>query len=253
MSDIPVAKGKRASYENFVAECPCCGKESIFNRASDLGTFEPIAGRGVSCLSQDCGKPFRIVGDSVNSAHEMLVFDCHELVQQKHYMNSILTLAQAYEVFFSLFHRVELLFRPFSADPSRDVDTLSRLSKKLEKKVRKHTFVPLRALFLRRILAGKRPANLREAEAAIKALPDHPKEPSLRELDAIPDDRLRKLAKTLKQTTIHELRNQVVHKAAYRPTRKEAESALKETRAILLPLTRQLRLHDYLSWYMRRP
>jgi len=42
VSDVPVAKKKYASYENFVAECPWCCKEIIFNRASDLRTFEPI-------------------------------------------------------------------------------------------------------------------------------------------------------------------------------------------------------------------
>jgi hypothetical protein len=36
MTDMPIARKKRTSYENFVAECPSCGVESIFNRASDL-------------------------------------------------------------------------------------------------------------------------------------------------------------------------------------------------------------------------
>ena len=51
MNAIPVAERKRTSYENFAAECPWCRRENIFNRASDLKTFEPIAGRDVSCLS----------------------------------------------------------------------------------------------------------------------------------------------------------------------------------------------------------
>src|SRR5260221_158441 len=109
MSNIPIAKNRRSSYENFVAQCPCCGKDCIFNRASDLHTLEPIAGLDVSCQSDDCRKPFRSVGDSVNSAHEMLILDCYELIEAKHYMAVILSLTQAYEVFFSLFFRVELL------------------------------------------------------------------------------------------------------------------------------------------------
>lgn len=82
MSEIPVAENKRTSYENFIAECPSCHKESIFNRASDLHTLEPIAGCDVSCLSSDCQKPFRIVGDKVNSAHEMLIFDCYDIAMK---------------------------------------------------------------------------------------------------------------------------------------------------------------------------
>ena len=93
MSDIPIASKKRTSYENFVAECPWCSRENIFNRVSDLRTFEPVAGRDVSCQSADCGRPFRIVGDSVNSPHEMLILDCYELIERKHYMNCILNLA----------------------------------------------------------------------------------------------------------------------------------------------------------------
>ena len=120
MNAIPVAERKRTSYENFAAECPWCRRENIFNRASDLKTFEPIAGRDVSCLSAACGKPFRILGDSVNSPHEMLIFDCYELLDRKHYMNAVLSLAQAYETFFSLFFRVELLYKPLGADPDQD-------------------------------------------------------------------------------------------------------------------------------------
>jgi len=40
MIDISVANTKGTSYENFLAECPWCGQENIFNRASDLRTFE---------------------------------------------------------------------------------------------------------------------------------------------------------------------------------------------------------------------
>jgi hypothetical protein len=81
-------------------------QESISNRASDLRTFEPICGRDVACENTDCGKLFRIVSDSINGPHEMLIFDCYELVGRKHYMSCILSLTQAYEIFFNLFLRV---------------------------------------------------------------------------------------------------------------------------------------------------
>lgn len=247
---IPIAERRRTSYENFVAECPSCGHECIFNRASDLRTFEPIGGLDVSCLNEKCGKPFRLVGDSVNERHEMLIFDCSELLERKQYMNCILNLALAYETFFSLFLRVELLYKPFAADPDQ-LDRLNLLSKKLENKIKGYTFHPMRALFLWQITKQRLAATFEEAEEIIKAFPDYPKDPKDSEIEALSDAKLIPLLKALRDTTIHELRNRVVHKQAYRPTREEVEDILKETRCILFPLTYRLRLHDDPNWYMR--
>lgn len=253
MSDIPVARNKRTSYENFVAECPSCGRESIFNRASDLRTFEPIGGRDVSCQSADCGRPFRIVGDLVNSAHEMLVFDCCELLQRKHYMSVVLSLAQAYEVFFSLFFRVEFLYRPFGADPDRKLTDLNKLSEALHKKLKDHTFAPMRALFLQHMVSRLEPKSLAKAKDFVAALPDCPGNPKDAAIDSVADVKVVPLLKALKATTINSLRNRIVHKQAYRPTRQETEEALKEARSILFPLTSHLDLHDEINWYMRAP
>ncbi|MCI0559021.1 MAG: hypothetical protein MN733_11035 [Nitrososphaera sp.] len=250
MNEIPYAKKKRTSYENFAAQCPWCGEESVFNRATDLKDLNPIAFRTVSCQNLSCGKPFNINGDSVNSAHEMLILDCHELLHLKHYMNCALTLAQAHEVFFSLFLRVELLYKPFAADPNKDIDHLNRLIEQLADKVKTQTFGPMRALFLRQLISGSSPKTLTEAEAAISALEDHPRDPGDVELDSLSDKELVVLIKAIKRTTVGRLRNQVVHKRAYRPTREEVELALKETRSTLFPLTQRLNLYDDINWYM---
>ena len=274
---IPIAERRRTSYENFVAECPLCGHECIFNRASDLCTFEPIAGLDVSCLNEKCGKPFRLVSDSVNERHEMLIFDCYELLERKQYMNCILNLALAYETFFSLFLRVELLYKPFAANPDQ-LDRLNRLSKKLENRIKTYTFHPMRTLFLWQITKQRSAATFDEAEETIKALkkknkptcsslagaldcmrpsmrkpayPDRPPKDS--EIETLSDAKLIPLLKALRDTTIHKLRNSVVHKQAYRPTREEVEDSLKETRSILFPLTYHLRLHDDPNGYMAHP
>ena len=252
MNEIPYTEKKRTSYENFVAQCPWCGQESIFNRATDLKDLRPVAFRTVSCLNPACGKQFNINGDSVNSAPEMLVFDCYELLQLKHYMNCILTLAQAYEVFFSLFLRVELLYRPFAHDIGKDKNHLNRLAEQLSEKVKEHNFAHMRALFLRQLICGPHPANLAEAEAAIAGLEDLPRDPKDTELEALDDKQLVALLKAIKSTTINTLRNRVVHKHAYRPTREEAEAALDETRSVLFPLIRRFGLYDDVNWYMRR-
>jgi hypothetical protein len=250
MSDIPLASNKRTSYENFAAECPYCGRESIFNRASDLRTFEPIAGRDVLCLNVDCGKPFRIVGDSVNNPHEMLIFDCYELVERKHYMNCILSLTQAYEVFFSLFFRVDLLYKPLGADPNLDLTEMNRLAEELQNKTKEHTFGRMRSLFLQHLVNGRSPNNLAESAAVIAALCERPGNPKDTAIENLGDAKLVPLLMALKATNIHTLRNRIVHKRAYRPTRQETEAALHETRNILFPLTDRLQLYDDINWYM---
>ena len=250
MNEIPYAKKKRTSYENYVAECPWCEKDSIFNRAADLKYLSPIGFRTVSCLNPECSKLFKISGDSVNSAPETLVLDCYELLQLKHYMSCILTQAQAYEVLFNLFFRVELLYKPFAIDLYKDIDRLNILADQLAKKVKNHTFGAMRALFLHQVVSGSAPRTLDESEVAIAALDDRPQDPRDIELDSLSDAELAGILKALKATKINKLRNQVVHKRAYRPTREEAELALEETRSIIFPLTKHLDLCDDISWYV---
>jgi hypothetical protein len=120
----------------------------------------------------------------------------------------------------------------------------------LAEKLKRHTFEPLRALFLTCIVCKVSPANLTEAEDAITGLPSAPQTPSNRELEAIGDDALSQLLKALKRTRINSLRNASVHKDAHRPTRDQAETALEQTRAILLPLTQRLELYDDVNWYL---
>jgi len=253
MSDgVPIAEKRRTSYENFIVECPWCGKECIFNRRSDLGTLEPIGGLNTSCLHEPCGKAFRLVGDTVNERHETLIYDCYELMQRKHYMSCVLNLAQAYEVFFGLFLRVEILYKPFGADPDQDIADLNRLSDALTAAIKEHAFCAMRALFLRQLVQQQPPADLAESERVIAAMPSQPGDPKDSAIEALSDPDLVTLLKALKATTIHTLRNRVVHKRAYRPSRDEVDEALKETRSILFPLTSRLNIHDDINWYMRR-
>ena len=251
LGEIPTVRIKHASYENIVAECPACGKDNIFNRASDLNTFEPVGGLNIACQIGDCGRPFRMISDSINSAHEMLIYDCCDLLDRKHYMGCILNLAQSYEVFFSLFFRVELLYKPFGSDPTQRIEDLNDLSSELQKKIEKFTFAPLRALFLSHIVAGYAPDSLAEAVSIVSVIPKYPREPKDALIEKLADAKLVSLLKALKGTSIHTLRNKIVHKRAFRPTRDEVDAALEETRSILMPLTSRLRLNDEVNLYTR--
>lgn len=252
MTEIPDAEEKRTTYENFISRCPSCGFENIFNRASDLKDLTPIGHKRVNCLNPDCSQPFNINGDSINSAYEMLIYDCYELRRSKHYMYSILNLAQAHEVFFSQFLRIELLYRPFALDSYQDIEQLNQLANLLYEKVKKQAFVSMRNLFFYQVLQQRQTSSLREAEQSINALPEKPSEPSDNKLKSVPDQNLSDLLLRLKSSKVGELRNRVVHQRAYRPTLKEVNNALKDTREILFLLALMLNIQgEDLNWYMR--
>ncbi len=143
------------AYENLIADCPMCGVRNIFNRASDLQTFEPVGLRAVIC--QVCKGPFNISNDAINAAHEMLLFGCFALVERKEYMQCVLSVAQAYEVFFSHFMHVQMIYRAYARDGSHDLPHLNRLRQQLYERVHKLTFAPMRSLFLRHVVDAVRP------------------------------------------------------------------------------------------------
>ena len=240
---------KSSGYENIVVACPLCNHELVLNRATDLCTFEPIAGTDVCC--EECGREFWINGDSVNERHEAIVFDCHDLLRTKRYMNCILNVCQAYEMFFSLYLRVNILYIPFGNDIGQKRDALDRfnkLYKHLSNETQKFGFGKMRDVFLRLSVEMNRPHDLDQSKRYIDALSkfDLPKDS---DIESLPDKKVAALLIRIKQTRINELRNHVVHKRAYRPRRVEAEDAVAEARAVLFPLTFRLNLHDDLNWY----
>lgn len=116
MEDFKTATKKSHNYENFIAECPYCSQRNIFNRRDDLQDFSPITGRLVICLNKECRKKFYIGGDLSQTAYGYLLYDCHELLQEKRYMYCILNITQAYEVFFSTYLQIEILYKSFALE-----------------------------------------------------------------------------------------------------------------------------------------
>ena len=240
---------KASGYENVIVDCPLCNHELVFNRATDLGILEPISGTNVSC--QRCKRGFWMNGDSVNERHEALIFDCHDLLRAKRYMNCILNVCQAYEMFFSLFLRVNILHIPFGEEFGQErnkLDQFDQLYTELSDETERFGFVKMREVFLRLAIQRDRPSGLDEARDYISALSRYSL-PKDAELELLADNRIAELLIRIKRTSINELRNAVVHKRAYRPRRVEAEDAIAEARAVLFPLTFRLNLHDDLNWY----
>lgn len=242
---IPDAQEKRATYENFIAICPTCNFENIFNRVSDLNDRGLISHKQVVCQSINCAKPFNISGDSVSAAYEMLIYDCYELNRSKHYMYCILNLAQAYESFFSLYLRNELLYKPFSLEPNPNIEKLNSLSANLYNKTKEFTFCKMRDTFLHQLLQKTTITSLAQSEISIQNLPDKPTTPADKIIESNFDKELADLLIQLKKSNIHEIRNKVVHKYAYRPTLQEVDKEIKQTREILFLLAQKLEIKEF--------
>ncbi len=245
-----------STYENVTAVCPDCHFANVFNRASDLRTFRPIDLLRVKC--QKCDKPFSLSGDSINVGYEMRLFEGRELIERKQYMQCALALAQAYEMFFRHFLDVQLLFRPFSAVDceERDLAHLNRLCELLCERLHGFTFDPMRRLVLRAVVDRVAPQSLNEAEAFIHSIPEKSRDVPLvclRDLEQVTDPKLKDLLEKLLRSDAHTIRNKVVHKDAYRPSRAEAERAFAEAREVLFGLGVRLDVSRDFEWYGNRP
>ena len=155
MTDIPYAVEITTTYENFIADCPHCSHRNVYNRASDLKDLAPIAFKEVACTNASCGKLFRINNDRISPIYQTLIFDCHKLIEEKKYSYCILNLAQAFEVFFALHLRVEILYKPFVRSIDHDINKLNKISISLYKRIKDQTFSGMRALFLNHLVLSR--------------------------------------------------------------------------------------------------
>ena len=234
-----------ATYENLSAVCEHCGHRNLFNRATDLPTLEPVSGLDVVCLNKTCGKTFRIYGDTINPAFEMLVFDCAELYRLKHYASCIVHLTQAWETFFANFLRVELAYKRYALD--RNLDSLNSNLTNLYDLSKRWTFGSLRNIFLNMCIEPV------ESVEALCGKCGHYKSKLEREgLSGVRAD-IRGLLERLYDSEIGELRNKILHKSAYRPHKNEVDKYLAETHETLLPLGHKLGIKgDDVNWYAHR-
>lgn len=235
MSEYAYATHIRPTYENFEATCPSCERLNIFNRASDLKTFQPIAFREVLCLH--CGQGFCINSDIINPAYQCLVLDARELLQVKRYAASVLNAAQAFETFFSHYLRLALVPGFYWPQAHAWVDDINAIRSKLYDTIKNLTYKKLRDVFLNTVLAADDIQSTDRAYEVIDTLPSRARRtPTNADLQTYPDHTIAALLQQLKDSTVHELRNRVIHKDAYRPTLSEAAAALEEAAEVLFPL-----------------
>ena len=256
MPEYPYASQTEATYENFIAVCPVCEHRNVYNRASDLQTFEPIACKTVVCQRASCAASFNINSDRINPAHQALLFDCHDLLRAKQYMQAVLAITQAYEMLFSHGLRVEVLYRPFVQADSDDLDELNRVAARLYEIVQSFTFEAMRRLFLALAIRSAGFASLAESETWLGLVPTSARnvaKVAAEQIEAVPNADLRLLLVDLASVQIHTLRNRVVHKDGYRPNRQEVEVAFAEAKRIIHRLTSLLKLSGDADWYLNQP
>lgn len=232
-SQLPLALNRLPTYEAFSGQCPICERWSTFNRISDLQTLTLINPMKIRCQFPDCGSDFIIKGDLANPAWQMLILDCEELKHQKRYMYCILNLAQAFEMYFALYFRVQLLYKPFALEKLHDIEHLNRCHTSLFESTKKSAFYGLRNMFINSILQSHSCSTLSQSDLEIGKLISMKNDPGDTAISTYSDHSMALLLRELRQFNIGELRNDVVHKYAYRPRIEEVEKAVDETARIL--------------------
>ena len=235
MDTVPSVWLDDRNYENVFAVCPFCQQKSTFNRATDLNDLSTITDKEVRCLNKSCGKSFRIAGDIVNPAFELLIYDCYKLIEEKRYSYCILNLAQSWEMFFALYLRVEILYKPYAREGETDPVRLSKATTNLTNRTKEYTFSGMRAFFLNhivltRVLMKRNVESLDESQIILAQLTTNT--PSIESLSRVDDPKLAPWLTKVSETHIGETRNKVVHKIGYRPSLAEVEKAISETQEI---------------------
>lgn len=254
MSGILHTQITQSDYENVHAICPSCHANNIFNRVTDLLDTKPVANMEVRCQEPGCLRPFSISGDTVNPPHEVLLLGCYDLIKQKRYASSILQLAQAFEMFFAIALRVELVARPAKKDFDRGEGGLEILNSTLEllhDTTRRWTFWKMRNAFLHVVLKHIRPSTLAEASEQIRCLSVFVESsPDAQDIASYEDRTLRGLLEALCDSKTPQLRNDVIHKSGYRPSYTEVQNALAEARSILFGISGRMSIiTDDLTYY----
>ncbi|HET8797818.1 MAG TPA: hypothetical protein VFO89_09025, partial [Thermoanaerobaculia bacterium] len=132
------------NYELVRAHCPACGDENVFNRASDLCTFEPILHLSVECQTKNCRHQFSINGDQIGPAYKTFYYEAYDFVAQKRYSFAILSVVQALELFFAHAVRELWLLKRFKRRGSGDLNELNEALRDLYERTRKFSYVDMR-------------------------------------------------------------------------------------------------------------
>jgi hypothetical protein len=112
---------------------------------------------------------------------------------------------------------------------------VNNVLEKLNDTFRRAPYVKMRSVFID-LASRASPVTLEESFGIMDSLTTVSEQGNEWISGAFADERLRELMLRLKALKIHELRNDVVHKDAYRPTRETVDQAISEFGEDVLPL-----------------
>ena len=230
----------KIDYENIIAVCPHCNQRNIFNRVTDLKTIEIVFEKEVKCLF--CNGNFRIGGDVMNPAFELLYYDCYPLKTSKKYMQICINLSTCYEMFFLYILRFYLTVKPMKYYSQYDSYIYNQeLNSLLNDKIENFTFGNLLCevinLFI--YLEMEEFKTKEQCKNYINTMNSKKRNADISHINNISNKQIRnKLIVILKlyekQLLINKLRNKVVHKQGYRPSLKEVKKQLLITKKVII-------------------
>lgn len=231
----PYATTTTFTHENITAACPVCDHANTFNRVTDLRDTSPIDLKRVRC--QACTTLFFINGDSINPTYEKLFFEACNAYRTKRFRESIIGLATSIEnLLFAALARL-LIDEPFAKEHMRDWKRFTMLHEQLRHRTERWTLASLRNALINTVARDSLSTD--DATQRIRTLKPQLDHDALARID---DQRLSTLLDQLRALSVPRLRNQVLHKHAYRPTHDETAAAITETETVLYGLTVRLRL-----------
>lgn len=218
------------TYENFISYCPNCDHRNIYNRREDLKTTQPISNKEVTCLNPACNTDFYINGDMLAEKYEYFIFEAQDLIREKKYMHAITMLCTSCESFFYQAINIKLVYEPFKDNIITDLDDMNMLFKLVDRNTKYYTFERLRNLFIYLYFIEIELTSLSKIVQVTNSLSklDLPKEVQKILNDNVHASNAKKkqFLDKVSNLNINELRNQVVHKHAYRPLSAQAQLAI---------------------------
>lgn len=228
----------QGDYENIYVECPV-GHPNIYNRVTDLRTTDPIPSmQGLTCEHEGCGVAFDISGDRVVRIKYRWFLDIKDTAfKQKRYRDCVWAICQAAESFFyQAIVNKEIDRNPVYRDSTGSMDlqrsNQARSNHKIpvkgeQKPMRVVTYGPLMTYF----------TEIYKTDCL-----NSPYDTSRK----MKQDKRQWAFDVIERSDIGTMRNQVVHKYAYRPTRSEVEKYDEFIRALMW-LEKYLNIKDSLG------
>lgn len=249
------AVGIISSYENITALCPSCGTTNVYNRVSDIGHTDLVDHATVVCENKKCGHSYDIIGDSISPPFEMLISDAQAFVNEKRYIQAVLSATTAYEVFFCHFLQVELVIRPIrkliKQFPDQDID-LNAPHQLLMHQLERLTFQPLRNTFIRHLIENQNTKCWDKANVFINTISKKKQPIDRGGIELITNLNIRNLCYAILDDDIADTRNAIVHKHAHRPSRVDTQELINRARANISRAKFQFRI-EHINYHLNEP